>query len=91
MTTGAETVPFRTSSLIANPARARSPKPSQQIRAGNPWNAIRSGASCSHLCSIASSGNNRRNSSSIAAMSAGSPDSAAQRNGPIPRQKSERI
>ncbi len=29
--------------------------------------------------------------SSIAAMSAGSPDSTAQRNGPIPRQKSGRI
>ena len=37
MTTGARTSPERTSSLIASPARARSPSPSQQMRAGNPW------------------------------------------------------
>ncbi len=36
-------------------------------------------------------GRGLRSSSSITAMSAGSPDSAAQRNGPMPRQKSGRI
>src|SRR5215211_7467628 len=91
ITTGALTRPARTSSLIARPARARSPSPSQQIRAGSPWNATRSGASSSQRWSRMSSGKSVRSISSIAAMSAGSPDSAAQRNGPMPRQKSGRI
>ncbi len=39
----------------------------------------------------ASPGKSSRSAASIAAMSAGSPDSAAQRKGPMPRQKSGRI
>ena len=59
MTTGAETAPERTSSLIASPARALSPYPSQQIRAGSPWNATRPGASSSQRWSSVSSGKER--------------------------------
>ena len=91
ITTGAVTLPLATSSLIASPAFARSPKPSQQMRAGSPWKATRPGASSSQRCSSASSGKSSRSMSSIVAMSAGSPERAAQRNGPIPRQKSGRM
>ena len=38
---GALILPFLTRSLMAMPKRARSPYPSQQMRAGNPWNLMR--------------------------------------------------
>jgi hypothetical protein len=41
MTIGAFNSPLATMSLNARPARARSPRPIQQMRAGNPWNLIR--------------------------------------------------
>ena len=44
-----------------------------------------------HLCSRSLSGNSSRIALSVAAMSAGSPDSAAQRNGPLPSQNSGRM
>ena len=44
-----------------------------------------------HLRSRSLSGNSSRIARSVAAMSAGSPDSAAQRNGPLPSQKSGRM
>ena len=61
------------------------------MRAGSPWNATRSAAMVIHLRSCSSSGNSSRIARSVAAMSAGSPDSAAQRNGPLPSQKSGRM
>ena len=42
MTIGAFNSPLFTISLNASPARCRSPSPSQQMRAGRPWNAMRS-------------------------------------------------
>src|SRR6184192_4368328 len=54
------------------------------MRAGRPWKATRDGASSSQRCRSTSPGKSSRSVSSIAAMSAGSPDSAAQRNGPMP-------
>ena len=50
MTIGAFSSPARTISLNARPARWRSPRPIQQIRAGRPWNAIRSPAMSSQRC-----------------------------------------
>ena len=41
ITIGALILPFFTRSLMASPNWARSPYPSQQILAGNPWNLIR--------------------------------------------------
>src|SRR6478672_5415272 len=79
MTMGALTSPVRTSSLKASPALSRSPWPSQQMRAGRPWNAIRSWAPRIHLCSRSLSGNRSRTALSVAAMSLGSPESAEQR------------
>src|ERR1700689_4372925 len=72
------------------PSRARSPYPSQQIRAGSPWNAIRSPAAAIHRANGSSSGNSSSTARSVAAMSAGSPDSATQRNGPRPSQNNGR-
>ena len=90
ITSGAVTSPERTSSLNRSPARCRSPYPIQQMRAGRPWNAIRSCAPSSQRCSLTLSGNSSRIAASVAAMSSGLPDSAAQRNGPMPRQNSGR-
>ena len=86
MTIGALTSPVRTSSLNASPAFARSPYPSQQIRAGRPWNGTRDSAISIHRCSPASSGNSSSTARSVRRMSAGSPESAAHRNGPRPSQ-----
>ena len=77
--------------LNSSPALSRSPAPSQQMRAGSPWKAMRSGASRIHRCRLSLSGNSRRTALSVAWMSAGSPDSAAQRNGPLPAQNSGRM
>src|SRR4029078_6618327 len=44
ITMGAETSPFRTISLNARPRRWRWPRPTQQMRAGRPWKAMRSRA-----------------------------------------------
>ena len=49
MTIGALSSPFLTRSFIASPNRARSPWPSQQMRAGSPWNAMRSAAMWIHV------------------------------------------
>ena len=61
------------------------------MRAGSPWNATRPGASSSQRWRSTSSGKSAASSRSIASMSAGSPESAAHRNGPMPRQKSGRM
>ena len=74
-----------------SPARWRSPYPSQQMRAGSPWNCTRSPAMVIHFRSRSLSGNSSRIARSVAAMSAGSPESAAQRNGPLPSQNSGRM
>ena len=56
MTIGAETSPFRTISLKARPRRWRWPRPTQQMRAGRPWKAIRSRAMSSQRWRCGSSG-----------------------------------
>jgi hypothetical protein len=91
ITIGAVIAPEATSSLNRNPARSRSPCPSQQIRAGSPWNATFSRAARIQRCSLSSSGNSSSTASSVTAMSAGSPESAAHRNGPFPAQNSGRM
>ena len=90
MTMGAFTSPRRTRSLNSTPARSRSPSPSQQMRAGRPWNRTRAGASSSHRCNNGSSGKAAATAASVTAMSAGSPDNATHRNGPLPSQNSGR-
>ena len=65
MTMGALISPERTSALKASPTRSRSPRPSQQIRDGSPWNAIRSRAMSSQVCSALSSGNSSFTASSV--------------------------
>ena len=52
---------------------------------------LRSRAMFSQLCRCASSGISSLTFSSVRRMSSGLPDSATQRNGPLPRQKSGRI
>jgi hypothetical protein len=47
--TGAFSSPRATISLKARPRRWRSPRPTQQIRAGRPWNLIRAFAMSSQL------------------------------------------
>ena len=91
ITTGADTSPSRTSRLNSSPALARSPWPSQQMREGSPWKAIRSGAIASQRCSSGSSGNESISARSMRWISAGSPDSAAQRKGPAPTANSGRM
>ncbi len=71
-----------------SPAWWRSPYPSQQIRAGRPWKATFSRAARNQRASSSSSGNSSSTARSVAAMSAGSPESATQRNGPLPSQNS---
>lgn len=91
ITTGAESSPEATMSLNRTPALSRSPWPSQQIRAGRPWKATRSPASLIQRASDSFSGNRSRMARSVAAMSAGSPESAAHRNGPLPSQNNGRM
>ena len=91
ITSGADTRPSATISLNSSPALSRSPMPSQQIRAGSPWCLIRSPAIRIQRCSDSFSGNRSSTAASVAAMSAGSPDSAAHRNGPLPAQNSGRM
>ncbi|MNN17802.1 hypothetical protein D3C81_1309960 [compost metagenome] len=57
ITTGAFSSPDLTISLKARPARWRSSRPTQQIRAGRPWKAMRSCAMSSQRCRCLSSGN----------------------------------
>ena len=91
MTMGAVTAPVRTRSLKTRPILARSPYPSQQMRAGSPCDVTRSRASVIQRARAWSSGNVRSTASSVAARSAGSPDRTAHRNGPLPSQKSGRM
>ena len=91
MTIGARTLPCFTSQLNRSPISARSPYSSQQIRAGRPWNWTRSCACRIQRARLSFSGNVSSTARSVTAMSAGSPDSAAQRNGPAPRQNSGRM
>jgi len=90
MTIGAFSSPVRTISLKASPARWRSPSPSQQMRAGRPWKAMRWPAMSSQRCRCASSGNSSFSFASVLRMSCGSPDSATQRKGPLPWQNNGR-
>jgi hypothetical protein len=91
MTIGAESSPLATISLKRRPARCRSPAPSQQMRAGRPWKCTRSCAMRIQRSRRRFSGNSSRIASSVRRMSSGSPESAAQRNGPFPSQKSGRM
>jgi hypothetical protein len=61
------------------------------MRAGSPWNAMRSPAILIQRASDASCGNSLRIASSVVLMSAGSPESATQRNGPRPVQNCGRM
>ncbi len=61
------------------------------MRAGRPWNWTFSAAIFSQRVSVSCSGNSSSTALSVAAMSAGSPESAAQRNGPLPSQNSGRM
>ena len=91
ITTGADSAPDATISLNRTPALSRSPYPSQQIRAGRPWNSTFSDAARIHRCRCSLSGNSDSTALSVAWMSAGSPDSAAHRNGPFPSANSGRM
>ncbi|CAM5646908.1 hypothetical protein SHIRM173S_03783 [Streptomyces hirsutus] len=96
MTTGAESSPEATMSLNRSPALSRSPYPSQQMRAGRPWKRTRSPArriqrARDAFCGDSASGKRSRTARSVFAMSAGSPDRAAQRKGPLPSQNSGRM
>ena len=61
------------------------------MRDGSPWKATFSRASRIQRARVSFSGNSSSTASSVAAMSAGSPDSAAHRNGPLPSQNSGRM
>ncbi len=87
MTIGAFNLPLFTRSLKAKPAFSLSPCPNQQMRAGNPWKAIFSFAKSSQRMSDLLSGNKFLTTSSVTAISFGSPLNAAQRKGPLPSQK----
>ena len=71
--------PDFTISLNANPKRWRSPRPTQQMRAGRPWKAMRCLAISSQLCRCLSCGMSSLTFASVLAMSSGSPESATQR------------
>ena len=58
------------------------------MRAGSPWKCTFSPAFRIQRASGSLSGNSSRIARSVAAMSAGSPLSAAHRNGPLPSQNS---
>ena len=92
MTIGAFTSPFATSSLRATPdLRALAvAEPADARRQPLELDALPRHASIQRRrCS--SSGKSSSTSSSVRAMSAGSPESATQRNGPLPSQKSGRM
>src|SRR2546422_486082 len=91
ITTGAPTSPCFTRSLSAQPNAARSPCPSQQMRAGNPWKATRSPASRIQRARCSFSGNSSHTKRSVRRISFGSPLSATQRNGPLPSQNRGRM
>ena len=91
ITRGAATLPCRTSQLNRSPISARSPYSSQQIRAGSPWKRTRSLACRIQRASDSLAGKVSSTARSVVAMSAGSPESAAQRNGPAPLQKRGRM
>ena len=61
------------------------------MRAGRPWKCTLSCASRIQRASDSFSGNRSSTAWSVRAMSFGSPDSAAQRNGPLPSQNSGRM
>ncbi len=61
------------------------------MRAGRPCGATRSRASRIQRASAASSGKVSSTASSVARRSCGSPERQAQRNGPLPSQKSGRM
>ncbi len=61
------------------------------MRAGSPWKWTFSPASRIHLASGSLSGNSSRIARSVLAMSEAAPDSAAQRNGPLPSENSGRM
>ena len=61
------------------------------LRAGRPWNAMRSPAMSSQRCRCLSSGKSAFIFASVLRMSSGSPESATQRNGPLPSQNSGRM
>ena len=65
ITNGAESSPEATIWLNARPAFIRAPRPSQQIRAGMPWNLIRARAIAIQLISCESSGNSSQIFSSV--------------------------
>src|SRR5450759_1770048 len=88
---GAFTFPVFTSSLNARPAFSLSPCPIQQMRAGNPWKAIFCCAIFIQRIMPSLCGNNFIITSSVTAMSLGSPLSAAQRKGPLPSQNNGRM
>ena len=85
---GAEISREATRSLMATPNFARSDCPSQQMRAGRPWNLIFTCASAIQRRRCSSSGKSSSARSSVRLMSFGSPESATHRNGPFPSQKS---
>jgi hypothetical protein len=91
MTSGASTLPFSTSQLKRAPISARSPYSSQQMRDGSPWKGTFSCACRIQRPSDSFSGNASSTAASVAAMSSGLPERAAQRNGPAPLQKSGRM
>ena len=91
MTIGALISPRSTSSSMRSPKSARSPYPSQHTRAGSPWNGTRSCASRIQRASVSFSGKSSRTSRSVRWMSAVSPESATQRNGPRPSANSGRM
>src|SRR3989441_1280583 len=91
MTTGAPISPRFTRSFKAHPKRARSPWPSQQMRAGRPWNATRCCASVIQRRNGSLSGNSSSTRRSVRCSSRGSPDNATQRKGPFPSQNSGRM
>ena len=61
------------------------------MRAGRPWKDTFSAAIRIQRASDSFSGKRSSTARSVAAMSAGSPDSATQRNGPRPSQNSGRM
>lgn len=61
------------------------------MRAGRPWKCTFSWAILIQRCSDSFSGKRSSTALSVLAMSCGSPDRAAQRNGPLPSQNSGRM
>src|ERR1700761_4607061 len=88
ITIGPFTLPVLTKLLNSKPAFSLSPVPSQQIRAGSPWNDIFCCAFSSQFISGLFSGNSSIRARSVVKISSGSPDSATHLNGPFPSQNS---